>query len=83
MSQNRYTENIITGIRYVRENWGSPFIVAFMLFLLSATVPLSMTLYHLADSIAVIAFYALVVGAILQLVCLLKYSKELAGAEAV
>ena len=74
MPQNRYNEIIVTAKCYVRENWGSPFIVAFMLLLLSATA---------AASIAVIAFYALVVGGILQLVCFLKYGKELAGAEAV
>jgi hypothetical protein len=61
---------------YVRENWGSPFIVAFMLLLVSTAVSLSIGWSYLADSTAVYAFCALAVGVILQLVCFLKYTKK-------
>lgn len=68
---------------YVTENWGSPFIVAFMLLLLSSAISLSLDSSNLANSTSVYAFYALVVGVILQLVCFLKYRKESTLAEAV
>lgn len=58
---------------YVEENWGAPFIVAFMLLLMVAAASLSMSLSSLADAVAVYAFYALVVGVVLQVVCFLKY----------
>jgi hypothetical protein len=62
--------------RYLRENWGSPFIVAFMLLLLSAAVYLSSGLSSLANAIAIYAYYALVAGVILQFVSFLKYRKK-------
>ncbi len=68
---------------YVKENWGSPFIVAFMLLLLSAAGFLSAGLSSLADAVAVYAYYALVAGVLLQLVCFLKYSRKPSEAEAV
>jgi len=60
---------------YVKENWGSPFIIAFMLLLLSAAAFLSAGLSSQADALAVYAFYALVAGVVLQFVCFLKYKK--------
>ena len=68
---------------YVKENWGSPFIAGFMLLLLSAAVSLSAGLSSLANAVAVYAYYALVVGVVLQLVCFLKYRKKVSEAEAV
>ncbi len=67
---------------YVVENWGSPFIIVFMLLLIGAAFSLTAGLSYFADSIAIYAFYALVVGVILQLVCFIKYGKEsdIAGA---
>jgi heme/copper-type cytochrome/quinol oxidase subunit 4 len=61
---------------YTRENWGAPFIVGFMLLLMVAAVSLSMGLAVLADGIAIVAYYALVGGVVLQLVCFLKYNKK-------
>jgi heme/copper-type cytochrome/quinol oxidase subunit 4 len=61
---------------YTRENWGAPFIVGFMLLLMVAAVSLSMGLAVLADGIAIAAYYALVAGVVLQLVCFLKYNKK-------
>jgi hypothetical protein len=61
---------------YVRENWGAPFIVGFMLLLMIAATSLSVGLTTLADEVAVYAYYALVVGVIGQLVCYLKFNKR-------
>jgi hypothetical protein len=61
---------------YVRENWGAPFVVAFMFLLVVAAASLVMGLEFLADGVAVFAYFALVVGVVLQLVCYLKYGKK-------
>ena len=58
---------------YFKENWGSPFIVGFMLLLIAAAVSLSAGVSSLADVVAVYAFYALVAGFFLQLASFLKY----------
>lgn len=60
----------------MRENWGAPFIIAFMLLLAVAAASLSMRLVGFADEVAVYAYYALLVGIILQLACFLKYDKR-------
>jgi amino acid transporter len=78
------SNKIIQGTKcYVTENWGSPFIAAFMLFLIGAGISLSLDLFDFANSLSVYAFCALVIGVILQLVCFLKYRKESTMTEAV
>jgi heme/copper-type cytochrome/quinol oxidase subunit 4 len=47
-----------------------------MLLLMVAAVSLSMGLAVLADEVAIVAYYALVGGVVLQLVCFLKYNKK-------
>ena len=61
---------------YVRENWGAPFIVGFMLLLMAAAASLSIGLADVANEVAIYAYYALVVGVVLQLVCFLKYNRR-------
>ena len=61
---------------YVRENWGAPFIVGFMLLLMVAAASLSMGLAELANDEAIFAYCALVVGVVLQLASFLKYNKR-------
>jgi hypothetical protein len=61
---------------YVKENWGAPFVLGFMALLMVAAVSLLMGLVVLADEVAVCAYYALVAGVVLQLVCFLKYRKR-------
>ncbi len=61
---------------YVRENWGAPFIVGFMLLLMVAAASLSMGLTALANEVAIYAYYALVIGVVLQLACFLKCTKR-------
>lgn len=65
------------GVRgYVKENWGAPFIVGFIALLLAAAGSLLMGFSVLADEVGVYAYYALVVGVVLQLVCFWKYRNK-------
>jgi hypothetical protein len=59
---------------YVKQNWGSPFIAVFILLLLTAAVLLSVGSTW-AEEIAVYAYYTLVAGVVLQIVCFVKYRK--------
>jgi low affinity Fe/Cu permease len=52
---------------YVKENWGSPFIVGFMLLLIVAAISLSAGLSSFANTFALYAYYALAAGVFLQL----------------
>jgi hypothetical protein len=61
---------------YLRENWGAPFIIAFMVMLLAAAGYLCYGLESIANDIAVYAYYSLVVGVVLQLICYLKYGEK-------
>ena len=71
------TKNIPERIScYVNQNWGSPFILGFMTLLLIASGSLSLDFVALADSVATVAYYVLVVGVILQVICYLKYNKK-------
>ena len=60
---------------YAKANWGAPFVFGFMLLLIVAAVSLSIGLGDLANEVAVYAYYALVVGVILQLFCFMKHNK--------
>lgn len=64
-----------------KENWGAPFIVAFMVLLVVAAASLSLGSRSFADEVAVYAYYALVAGVVLQLICFLRY-REKDGVEA-
>jgi hypothetical protein len=56
--------------RYVNGNWGFPFIAGFMVLLFSAAVLLTVKdLASMAEPTATLAYIALVVGVVLQLVC--------------
>ena len=61
---------------YVKENWGAPFVVGFMALLMVAAVSLLMGLSVFADEVAVYAYYALVVGVVLQLASFLKFHER-------
>ena len=62
--------------RYVRENWGAPFILGFMLLLMVAAVFLAVGSEWLASEVANYAYFALVAGVVLQLACFLKYGEK-------
>jgi amino acid transporter len=80
MTQSLYTKTIEKVKNSVHENWGSPFIAVFMLLLVSTAIFLSTGLSYLADSTATFAFFALVVGVILQLVSFFKFRKKVSEA---
>jgi hypothetical protein len=61
---------------YTRENWGAPFILGFMLLLMVAAVSLSIGVADVANDVAIYAYYALVGGVVLQLVCFLRYKNK-------
>ena len=52
---------------YFRSNPGAPFILAFMVLLLSAAALLTAGRQREADNVANYAFYALVVGIVIQI----------------
>jgi hypothetical protein len=60
---------------YVKENWGSPFIVGFIIFLITAAVSLSVGLSSIANAVSIYAYYALVAGIFLQIVCFVKHRR--------
>ncbi len=69
-----YSKEVSARVKgYVRENWGAPFIVAFMVLLMVAAASLSLSLSSFADDVAVYGYYALVAGVVLQLACFVKY----------
>jgi amino acid transporter len=80
MTQSLHTSTIEKVKNSIRGNWGSPFIAVFMLFLVSSAIFLSAGLSYLADSAATFAFFALVVGVILQLVSFFKFRKKVSEA---
>jgi heme/copper-type cytochrome/quinol oxidase subunit 4 len=77
MIQVRLYRIILKTKVYVRENWGSPFIAGFMLLLVLTAISLAAGLSSMANTLAVYAYSALVVGVILQLACFLKYRKRI------
>jgi heme/copper-type cytochrome/quinol oxidase subunit 4 len=70
-------EKILAKIRgYVRENWGAPFVLGFMVLLVAAVVLMIMGLQYSAEEVANFAYFALVSGVVLQLVCFLKHGEK-------
>jgi hypothetical protein len=59
-------------IRYLVQNPGALFIIAFQVMLIYTAILLSIGASNLANEIAVRAYYSLVIGVILQLVSYLK-----------
>ena len=62
-------------LTYFLENWGAPFIITFMILLTTATAHLSLGNEPLANKLAEYAYYALVIGVILQLIAYIKYEE--------
>ena len=61
---------------YVRENLGAPFIIGFQVLLLVCAGLLIVGNTWLANGLATVAFFSLVIGVVLQLASFLKYRKE-------
>jgi hypothetical protein len=58
--------------QYLKENWGAPFIIAFMIMLMICACLLASGNDTLANEIAVYAYYSLVIGVVLQLVTFIR-----------
>ena len=76
MTKNNFNSIQTIAKEYVRENWGSPFIIGFIFLLLTAAVLLSGGSSYWAEEVSIYAYYSIVVGVILQLACFLKYKKK-------
>jgi len=66
-------------LEYFKRNWGSPFVMTFMVLILTAAGYLSYGLENIANELAVYAYYLLVIGVTLQAVSYVKYGKESRG----
>jgi len=60
-------------LSYLGENWGAPFIITFMIILMICAYLLACGNEFAANMLAVYAYYFLVVGVVLQLICYIKY----------
>ena len=69
--------------RYVSENWGAPFIAMFILILMMTCVSFLIGKVSLAASLAIDAYYVLIAGVALQLICFIKQRKSREEATAV
>jgi amino acid transporter len=70
------TKRLRIPLRYLEENWGAPFIALFILLLMVAAIFFLMGLVSMADNMAIYAYYVLIVGVVLQLICFIKYHKR-------
>lgn len=62
--------------QYLRTNWGAPFIVAFIVLLISSAALLDTDRSSTANDVAVYAFYALVLGVVLQIASYIKFGES-------
>jgi hypothetical protein len=62
-------------VQYFKENWGAPFILAFLFCLIGSATGLSLGASGLANGFAICGFYFLVVGVALQIASYLKYGE--------
>lgn len=62
--------------RYFRENLGAPFIIAFQVLLLGCAGLLVQGNSALANEVAIYAYYSLVIGVVLQLICFMKRGEK-------
>jgi hypothetical protein len=61
---------------YLKENWGAPFIVAFMAMLIACASALAYGNEALANEVAIYAYYLLVVGVALQLASFIREGRR-------
>jgi len=59
-----------------KENWGFPFIVGFLLLLFSSALLLAAGIAYYAELLANCAYFVLVAGVLLQLVCFSIHRKK-------
>jgi hypothetical protein len=74
MAKDSQTKIIDRAKSYLKVNWGAPFLVGFIVLLIGAPV---------SDTCAVLAFYTLIIGVMLQLASFLKYDKKACPVETI
>jgi hypothetical protein len=62
--------------RYSIENWGFPFISTFLILLLASAVLLAADLASVGDLTAIVAYFSLLVGVILEIICFSRNRKN-------
>jgi len=62
--------------KYLRENPGAPFIIAFQVMLIVCAVLLAVGNETVANELTIYAFYCLVAGIIIQFIVFLKHGDE-------
>ena len=67
--------NVAKLIQYFKENWGSPFVLGFMILLMTAAAYLAMGQEAVANDLAVYAYYSLVAGVALQLAAFIRENR--------
>lgn len=75
---------VVTRLKsYFGQNWGAPFVIAFIVLILLIAADLSFSLFSFAEELAVMAFIVLTIGVFLQVVCFVKYRNGSDGEVAV
>jgi amino acid transporter len=62
--------------RYSIENWGFPFISTFLVLLFTSAVLLSSGLASVAETTSILAYFSLLIGVILQIICFSRNRKN-------
>lgn len=66
---------------FFRENWGAPFVLGFMGLLMIAVVLLILGFAWSAEIVGDFAYFSLVAGVVLQLVCFWRHGDKDVGGE--
>ena len=61
---------------YVKNNWGAPFVIGFILLLVVAAALLGTGLSVPAEVVGAFAYFSLAIGVILQFACYLRSEKK-------
>jgi heme/copper-type cytochrome/quinol oxidase subunit 4 len=76
MTKIGFNRIMLNAKRHIKENWGSSFMVGFMLFLVFTVFSLSAGFNSLSDNVAIYALFTLMMGVFLQLASFLNYSEK-------
>lgn len=61
---------------YIKNNLGAPFIIGFMIMLIISAINLTINNVNIAEKTAEYAYYSLVIGAVLQIISIIKKNKH-------
>jgi len=69
-------KTLTINISYLTQNWGAPFIIIFIVLLITAAVCLALGNEATANKLTEYAYHDLVAGVLLQLVCLIREERK-------